>query len=282
MMREIPAQNITGAVARLCIRANCELPHDLRRRIEEALGKEESPAGREVLRAIVENYRLAEREGIPVCQDTGMATVFADVGQDIHISGGGFEEAVNEGVRRGYREGYLRCSVVSDPVRRDRNTGDNTPAVLHTRIVPGDGLTLAVAPKGFGSENMTALKMFTPSATADDIERFVVETVEKAGANPCPPIVVGVGLGGTAEQALLLAKRALIRPAGQPNADGFYAALEKRILRAVNRTGIGPQGLGGTVTALCAQIEYAPTHIAGLPCAVCLGCHATRHASETL
>lgn len=281
-MRSIDAGEITEAVRRLCMKANYVLPGDLCRTIENCALTEQSPVGREVLKTVVDNFTYAAQNSLPICQDTGMAVVFADIGQEAMITGGDFTDAVNEGVRRGYLDGYLRCSVISDPLRRGSNTKDNTPAVLHVRIVKGDRLTITVAPKGFGSENMSRLKMFTPAAGIDDIEAFVVDTVTVAGANPCPPVVLGVGIGGTAEQAMLVAKRALLRPAGQRNPDPFYAQLEERILQAVNRTGIGPQGLGGTVTALCVNIDYAPTHIAGLPCAVNMGCHVTRHAQETL
>ncbi len=281
-MRSIDAGEITGAIRRLCMKANFELPADLCRTIESCAAKEQSPVGQAVLKTVIENYTYAAQNSLPICQDTGMAVVFADIGQEVMITGGDFTDAVNEGVRRGYTDGYLRCSVISDPLRRASNTNDNTPAVLHVRIVAGDRLTLTVAPKGFGSENMSRLKLFTPAAGIEDIERFVVDTVTDAGANPCPPVVLGVGIGGTAEQAMLIAKRSLLRPAGEHNPDPFYAQLEERFLQAVNRTGIGPQGLGGTVTALCVNIDFAPTHIAGLPCAVNMGCHVTRHAQETL
>jgi len=280
-MRRIEVGKITDAVDELCVRANRALPRDIRRAISSAREREASPVGQHILDTIAENFKIAERDSLPICQDTGMAVVFIDLGMDVHLTGGDFEDAVNEGVRRGYARGYLRKSVVADPLRRV-NTNDNTPAVIHTRIVPGDNISITVAPKGFGSENMSALMMFTPSATAGDIEAFLVRAVTEAGANPCPPVIVGMGLGGTAEQAMLLAKRALLRPVGSRNEDGFYASLEARFLDAVNRTGIGPQGLGGSTTALAVHIAPAPTHIAGLPCAVCLGCHATRHASITL
>jgi fumarate hydratase subunit alpha len=280
-MREISCQSITETVAELCVRANTVLPQGVRTLIDAAEKSEQSPAGRAVLRDLRENYRLAETEGLPICQDTGLAVVFAELGQDAHITGGDFEDAVNTGVRAGYEKGFLRKSVVRDPLRRE-NTGDNTPAVLHTRLVPGDRLRLTVAPKGFGSENMSAVKLFLPSCTEKDILDFIVETVHKAGSNPCPPVILGVGLGGTLEQAALIAKYALLRPADEPHSDPFYAALEKKALARVNALGLGPQGFGGTTTALAVKIEARPTHIAGLPCVVNVGCHVTRHAEALL
>ena len=280
-MREIAYSDIVDAVRRLCIEANTLLPDDLRGAIEAAREAEESPVGRAILGDLVENYGFAAQRGLPVCQDTGMAVVFAELGQEVHVSGGLLEDAVNEGVARGYVEGRLRCSVVGDPLRRE-NTGDTTPAVLHVRLTAGDKLRLTVAPKGFGSENMTALRMFNPSAGREDILDFIVDAVSRAGSNPCPPVVVGVGLGGTSERAALLAKTALLRPVGERSADPFYAAMEDEALARVNALGIGPQGLGGRITALGVRILPAPTHIAGLPCCVNLGCHATRHASALL
>jgi fumarate hydratase subunit alpha len=229
----------------------------------------------------VENFKYAAEKGVPICQDTGMTVIFAEVGQEVHIVGGSFQDAVNEGVRRGYVNGYLRKSVVRDPLRRE-NTNDNTPAVLHTSIVPGDGLTITVAPKGFGSENMSAMKMFLPSCKQEDIEDFIAQCVSTAGSNPCPPVVVGVGLGGTVEKAALLAKHALTRPVDQRNPDEYYADMEKRTLDKINALGIGPQGFGGIKTAIAVNIETYPTHIAGLPCVVNMSCHATRHASATI
>ncbi len=280
-MREIRYETIVDGVKTLCIRANTFLPRELKDALDRVGETEASPVGRSVLRDIGTNFRLAEEKGLPVCQDTGMAVIFADVGQEVHIVGGAFEDAVNEGVGRGYLEGALRCSVVGDPLRRV-NTDDNTPAILHTRLVPGDRVKLVVAPKGFGSENMTALKMFLPSAGREEIVRFIADTVDAAGANPCPPTVVGVGLGGTAEKAAELAKRALLCPVDVPNGDPFYAEMEAEALERINALGIGPQGLGGTTTALAVHILPYPTHIAGLPCAVSLGCHVTRHAEMTL
>lgn len=276
-MKTLDCREITKAVAQLCIDANILLPPETAKLIDEALEREISPIGKGVLQDLRENYLLAAGEGLPICQDTGMAVVFAQLGQQLQIVGGDFEEAINEGVRQGYQQGYLRKSVVSDPLRRV-NTGDNTPAVIHTSIVPGDKLKLTVAPKGFGSENMSAMKMFLPSCSAEDILDFIVEIAEKAGSNPCPPIILGVGLGGTIEKAALLSKTALIRPMDRRNADPFYADLEQEALRRINSLGLGPQGFGGITTALAVNIEVFPTHIAGLPCVVNMGCHATRHA----
>lgn len=276
-MREIPVTKIEEAVKELCIKANVFLPNDLEECIGCCAEKEDSPVGREVFSDIIQNIHVARNEKIPVCQDTGMAVIFAEIGQDIHITNGLFEEAVNNGVSKGYIDGRLRCSIVSDPIERV-NTGDNTPAVIHTRIVAGDKIKIMVAPKGFGSENMSALKMMTPSATTDDIVDFVVDTVSKAGSNPCPPIVVGVGIGGDFEYCAYLAKKALCRSVSVRNSKKLYADMEEKMLEKINRLGIGPQGFGGTVTALCVNIEQYPTHIAGLPIAVNIGCHVTRHA----
>lgn len=281
MVREIQAETLSDVVRTLCIQANTILPQDLRRAIEEAGEAEASPVGQAILGDLVENYQFAQAKGLPICQDTGMAVVFVDWGQDCSLVGASLEDAVNDGVRRGYLEGHLRLSVVADPLRRV-NTNDNTPAIVHLRMVPGNRVDIIVAPKGFGSENMTRLKMFNPSVTAEQVEDFVVETVSQAGSNPCPPVVIGVGLGGTSEVAAQLAKRALLRPAGERHPDPFYAAMEERILERANRLGIGPQGLGGRTTALSAAILTQGTHIAGLPCAVNLGCHVTRHAHGVL
>ena len=280
-MRNISCQTITETVAELCIKANTVLPEDIRALIDSASVSEKSPAGRDVLRDLRENYILADKERIPICQDTGMAVVFAELGQDLHITDGNFEDAINEGVRQGYEKGFLRKSVVRDPLRRE-NTGDNTPAVIHTRIVDGDKLRLTLAPKGFGSENMSAVKMFLPSCTVDEILDFIVETVDKAGSNPCPPVILGVGLGGTLEMAAIIAKKALTRPMDRRNADPFYADLEEKALAQINTLGLGPQGFGGNTTALAVNIEAYPTHIAGLPCVVNVGCHVTRHAEILL
>ncbi len=274
-MRKIAAGEITEAVRQLCVEANRELPAGLEKLVRESPARESSGTGRAILGDLAENLDAARQMGVPICQDTGMAVVFAQVGQEVYIEGD-FESAVNEGVRRGYVDGLLRCSVVADPLRR-KNTGDNTPAILHTRLVPGDKLELTVAPKGFGSENMSRLRMFTPAASPEDIVGFVVETVSQAGANPCPPVVLGVGIGGDFELCACLAKKALCRDVAQRHPDPYYAALEARMLEAVNQTGVGPQGFGGDVTALAVNIEAYPTHIAGLPVAVNVGCHVTRH-----
>ena len=279
-MRTIQASQITEAIKTMCIEANRELPGDLEQCILCAAQAETAPLAKTILGDLCSNMDAARDLKIPVCQDTGMAVVFAEVGQEVYIDGN-FEDAVNEGVRRGYVDGLLRCSVVADPIRRG-NTNDNTPAVLHTRLVPGDKLTLTVAPKGFGSENMSKMKMFTPSATLDDIVGFVVEVAKTAGSNPCPPMVLGVGIGGDFEKCALLAKQALCRPVSERNTDPFYAELEQRMLGEVNKLQVGPQGFGGNTTALCVNIEQYPTHIAGLPVAVNVGCHVTRHKKLTI
>ncbi len=280
-MREITCADIADAVETLCIEAAVHLPPDMCALLEQAAENEISPAGAAALNDIVQNFKLAASSGLPICQDTGMAVVFADIGQEVHITGGLFDDAVNEGVRRGYINGYLRKSVVKDPLRRE-NTEDNTPAVIHVRLTEGDSLSLTVAPKGFGSENMSAMRLFLPSDSIGTIEDFIVETVSQAGSNPCPPVVLGVGLGGTIEQAALLAKRALLRDMTVNNNDAFYGDMEKRILEKINRLGIGPQGFGGRNTAVKVNIETYPTHIAGLPCVVNMSCHATRHAGCVL
>lgn len=277
-MREIKAQAVTEAVARLCIESNRQLPDSLEGLIRSA--KETSPVSGPVMEDLCRNLDAARDLCLPICQDTGMAVVFAQLGQEVHIDGD-FNRAVNEGVRRGYLDGLLRCSVVADPMRRG-NTGDNTPAVIHVSLVPGDRLTLTVAPKGFGSENMSRLKMFTPAAGREDIIGFVAGTVREAGGNPCPPVVLGVGIGGDFELCAKLAKEALCRDVSVRNPDPYYAKLEQEMLDAVNATGVGPQGFGGTVTALAVNIETYPTHIAGLPVAVNVGCHVTRHKSVTI
>ena len=276
-MREIKTAEITKAVRDLCIDANKHLPDDLKKCIECAAKKEREKTAGQILNDLLDNLKAAKEMDIPICQDTGMAVIFAEVGQEVHIVGGSFENAVNEGVGRGYGDGLLRCSVVSDPLRRV-NTNDNTPAVIHTRIVPGDKITLTAAPKGFGSENMSTVKMFTPAASREDIIGFVIETVKKAGSNPCPPIVLGIGIGGDFEYCALLAKKALCRNVSERNKDEYYEKLENDILGAVNKIGIGPQGFGGDTTCLAVNIEQYPTHIAGLPVAVNVGCHVTRHS----
>ena len=277
-MREINVQDIADDVARLCIKANESLPKSLEECIENCSKQESSKAGKQVFLDLLENMQVAREMSIPICQDTGMAVVFVEIGQEVHLVGGDLEEHINRGVAKGYTQGYLRCSIVEDPFRRV-NTGDNTPAVIHTRIVPGDRVRITVAPKGFGSENMSALKMFTPSASEGDIVSYVTDVVKLAGSNPCPPIVVGVGIGGDFEYSAILAKRALCRDVSKRNPDKFYEGLEMRMLDSINSTDIGPQGFGGDITALAVNIEQFPTHIAGLPVAVNIGCHVTRHAS---
>ena len=280
-MRELDVSVIRDTVARMCIEANTHLPGDVKEAIRAFQQKEEWTIARGVLDNIVENFCIADAENVPICQDTGMACVFLEVGQEIHLVGGGLYDAVNEGVRKGYGEGYLRKSVVRDPIRRG-NTGDNTPAMIHTEIVPGDRVTITVGPKGFGSENMSAIKMLKPSDGLEGIKKFILDTVEAAGPNPCPPMVVGVGIGGTFEKAAYLAKKALMRPLDVRNPDPYYADLEEELLEKINALGIGPQGFGGLTTALGLNIEVLPTHIAGMPCAVNIGCHATRHRTEVL
>ena len=280
-MREISVSQITDVVERLCIQANTQLPGDVKCAIEQCRACEDGNIAQGVLDKIIENYHIAANENVPICQDTGMACVFLEIGQDVHLVGGDLSLAVDEGVRRGYDKGYLRKSVVGDPVRRG-NTGDNTPAMLYTEIVPGENVKITVAPKGFGSENMSAIRMFKPSAGLQGIKDFILETVETAGPNPCPPMVVGVGIGGTFDKAALLAKKALMRPLDVPNADPFYADLEKEMLEKVNALGIGPQGFGGRTTAIGLNIETMPTHIAGMPCAININCHVTRHKTEVL
>ena len=279
-MREIKACQITEAVKRLCIEANCHLPQDVKSCIETSYAAEDWDAAKEILERIMENYKIADAHDRPICQDTGVACVFLKIGQEVHIAGD-VTEAVNEGVRQGYGEGYLRKSVVRDPLDRV-NTGDNTPAMLYFELVPGDKLEITVAPKGFGSENMSRIAMLRPSDGLQGVKDFVVRTVEEAGPNPCPPIVVGVGVGGTFDKAAYLAKKALMRPADVRNSDPFYANLEQELLERINALGIGPQGFGGKTTALAVNIEQYPTHIAGLPVAVNINCHVTRHKTEVL
>ena len=279
-MRELDAARITEVVARLCVEANRHLPQDVKNCIACAREKEQWAPAQEILDRIKENYTIADRDEMAICQDTGMACVFLEIGQDVHINGN-IADAVNAGVKKGYGEGFLRKSVVRDPLDRV-NTGDNTPAMLYTDIVPGDQVKVTVAPKGFGSENMSQLKMLKPSDGLQGVKDFVVKVVEEAGPNPCPPIVVGVGVGGTFDKAALLAKKAIIRSAEERNPNPFYAELEAELREKVNALGIGPQGFGGKTTALAVNIEYLPTHIAGLPVAVNLNCHVTRHKSEVL
>ena len=279
-MRTITAGQIADAVAELCVRANRELPPDIERAMRLAERNEPWPIGAETMSVLCRNIDAARENCLPICQDTGCACVFAELGQEVHIQGD-FEAAVNAGVSRGYTGGYLRKSMVRDPLRRE-NTGDNTPAALTLRLVPGDKLKLTVAPKGFGSENMSRLSMLKPADGVEGVKRFVLETVKLAGPNPCPPIVLGVGIGGTIDKVAYLAKHALLRPIDEPNPDPYYAALEKELLDEINALGIGPQGFGGKTTALGLNIETMPTHVAGLPVAVNVSCHVTRRASAVL
>lgn len=276
-MRTIKAAEITEAVRQLCLQVSYDLPEDVEQALERALDAEESPFGQYSLEQIIQNCRLSRQKQQPMCQDTGIAVIYAEIGQEVHVVDGDFHDAINEGVREGYAEGYLRNSVVIDPVFSRENTGDNTPAVIHTEIVPGEHLKLMVVPKGAGSENMGALKMLKPTAGVEGVKAFIVDAVRNAGGNPCPPIIVGVGIGGTMEYATMLAKKALTRNIGVPNSNYFYDKLERELLAEINKLGIGPQGLGGRVTALAVHVEHYPTHIATLPVAVNINCHAARH-----
>ena len=279
-MRIITGEQVTQAVCTLCIASNCVLPQDLKTALKDAKANERWPTASGVLDNIIENYRLAEALDMPVCQDTGTACVFVELGQSVYIDGD-LTEAINEGVRQGYTQGYLRKSMVADPLDRI-NTKDNTPAVIHYDVVTGNTLKITVAPKGAGSENMSKIAMLKPSDGVEGIKAFVLETVEKAGPNPCPPIVVGVGVGGNFDRVALLAKKALLRPVGSKNPNPRYAALETELLGSINSLGIGPQGFGGQTTALAVQVEYFATHIAQLPCAVNINCHVTRHKTAVL
>lgn len=279
-MRMLSAADLTQAVADLCIQANTHLPPDIIAALNQAYGREPWPLAQETLGLLQDNLSLAERKNLPICQDTGMACVFVELGQDVHIQGN-FEEAIHEGVRKGYGEGFLRKSIVGDPLRRV-NTEDNTPAAITVRLVPGDRCTVTVAPKGFGSENMSRLGMLKPADGVEGVKQFILETVELAGSNPCPPIVLGVGIGSSFDKVAYLAKHALLRPIDQPNSDPYYAALERELLTEVNKLGIGPQGFGGLTTCLGLAIETAPTHVAGLPVAVNMSCHVTRRATAQL
>jgi len=279
-MKEISDRQVIDLVEKLCIAANCYLNKDIEQELSKRLDSEVSPLGKNVIQTIIENAKIAREEQIPICQDTGMAVVFVELGTDAHFSGN-LEEAINEGVRRGYKKGYLRNSVVRDPVDRV-NTKDNTPAVIHYSVTTGDKIKITIAPKGFGSENMSALAMLTPSDGIEGIKKFIIDTVSKAGGNPCPPIIVGVGVGGTMEKCALLSKKALLRPIASFNINGFWRGVEKELLEKINSLGIGPAGFGGKTTALSVNIETFPTHIAGLPVAVNIGCHATRHAEGIL
>jgi len=279
-MREIHVDEIRDNVAQICIEAAYDLSEDVCTAFDKAQETETSPAAKEVIGLLKENARIAREDRIPICQDTGIAVFFVEVGQDLRIKNGFLSDAINEGVRKGYKEGYLRKSVV-DPLSR-KNTGDNTPAIIYTEVVPGDRLRISFMPKGAGSENMSAIRMLRPTEGIEGIREFVLECVKKAGANPCPPIVVGVGIGGTFEKAAVMAKKSLLRHIGSPNPKLELAALEEELLKAVNRTGIGPEGLGGKVTAMAVHIESHPCHIASLPVAVNINCHAARHKTITL
>jgi fumarate hydratase subunit alpha len=281
-MRTITAQAITEAVAKLAIDANYYLSEDVYNALVEGQEKEESPLGKNIIDQILQNACIARDEAKPMCQDTGLAVVFVELGQDAHIEGGTLEEAINAGVAKGYIEGYLRKSAVAEPLFNRKNTGDNTPAIVHIQSVAGDQIKILLAPKGAGSENKSGLKMLVPADGVAGVKKFVLDTIINAGSNPCPPIVVGVGIGGTMEKAAYLAKKALIRPLTERNAHPEYAKLEADLLELINKTGIGPQGLGGCTTALAVNIEWFPTHIASLPVAVNINCHATRHAEVTL
>ncbi|NLD20474.1 MAG: fumarate hydratase [Clostridiales bacterium] len=280
-MRNISVKQIEDTVERLCIEANYHLGEDVKACIATSLNKEEWPVARDILERIQENIAIADQGVFPLCQDTGMACVFIEIGQDVHLTDGLLEDSINEGVRRGYSDGYLRKSIVADPLRRT-NTEDNTPAYIHCEIVTGDKVRIIVAPKGFGSENMSQIKMLPPSAGEEGVKDFVVEACTQAGANPCPPIVVGVGIGGTFDKAALMAKKALLIPADEKNSDSYYADMEAELLDRINKLGIGPQGFGGRTTALCVKIMTAPTHIAGLPVAVNINCHVSRHKEAVL
>lgn len=281
-MREIQASQITTTVRDLFIAANYEIGADVLAALRRCREMETSPLGQMALDQIIENDCLAAAQQLPICQDTGMAVLFVEYGQDVHVVGGSFNEAVEEGVRQAYTEGYLRKSVVSDPLFARTNSDDNTPAIIHVRIVPGENIRFLVTPKGFGSENMSALKMLTPAAGAAGVKQFVLDTVRQAGPNPCPPIIVGLGIGGTMDKAAELAKLATLRPVGSSNPDQRYADLEQELLAEINKTGIGPAGLGGLTTALAVNIEWYPTHIAGLPVAVNIVCHACRRQEAVI
>ena len=280
-MREVNVKDISDAVRELSMKSNTELGDAEVEYIRKMLDVEESPTGKEIISMLLENARIAREDQIAICQDTGFTVVFIDLGQDVHLVGGDLNEAVADGVRRGYKEGYLRKSILGDPIRRV-NTGDNTPPVIHLTMVPGEKVRIVVAPKGGGSENMSAVRMMKPSDGIEGVKNFVVDTVDNAGGNPCPPIVVGVGIGGTFEKCAYLAKKALLRPLGERHPDPFYAEVEEELLKRINSTGVGPQGLGGRVTALDVHVEVHPCHIASLPAAVNLDCHATRHGERII
>lgn len=278
-MREIKSEEIKTKIKQLCIEANYYLPKDILSGLKKSKEKEEFPVAKDILDKIIENSDIARKESVPICQDTGLACIFLEVGQDVHIVGDFIEEAVNEGVREAYIEGYLRKSVVLDPLDKRINTGDNTPAIINYELVKGENIKITVAPKGIGSENMSKIKMLKPADGVDGIKKFVLETIETAGPNPCPPLVVGIGIGGNFEKVALLAKKALLRPIDERNKDEFYGILEDELFEEINEMGIGPQGFGGRTTVLGVNIEKFPTHIGGLPVAVNISCHVTRHKS---
>lgn len=281
-MREINVSEVTKTVSKLCMDSCYYLPEELLAKFKSAVAEEESPLGREILGTIIENAELAKRKAVPICQDTGLTVVFMEIGQDVHFVGGDLYTAIHAGVADGYVNGYLRKSSVDDPLFVRKNTNDNTPAIIHTTIVPGDKVKVIVCPKGCGSENMGAMKMLKPADGVEGVIKFVVDTVRSAGPNPCPPVTVGVGIGGNMEKAALLAKYSLTRKVGEHNANPQYAELEEKLLGLVNKTGVGPSGLGGSTTAVAVNIEYAPTHIGGLPVAVNLNCHAARRAEAEI
>jgi fumarate hydratase subunit alpha len=281
-MREVNVSKITETVKKLCIDANYFLSDDMRKRFAEAREKETFPVAQNVIDILMKNADIAANEKMPMCQDTGMAVVFLEIGQDVHVAGGSIEDAVNEGVRQGYEEGYLRKSVVGDPLNGRVNTKDNTPAIIHYDIVPGDDFKITLSPKGFGSENMSQLKMLKPAEGVEGVKNFILKVVKEAGPNACPPIVVGVGIGGTFEKAAFLAKKSLIRSTDERNSDPFYAKLGEELIEEINKLGIGPQGFGGRTTAFAVNIETYATHIAGLPVAVNISCHATRHVEAKI
>lgn len=281
-MREIKAGHIKDTVKDLFMEANYVIGKDIYNKLKEQCEKEASEVGRAILEQLIQNHDIAAGERVAICQDTGLAVLFIELGQDVRIVGGDFNDAINQGVKEAYNDGYLRKSAVDDPLFDRINTRDNTPAIIHLSIVPGDKIKILVTPKGFGSENMSALKMLKPADGVEGVKNFVVETVVKAGPNPCPPVVVGVGIGGTVEKAALMAKKATVRLIGQPNPDERYAKLEKEILEEINKSGVGPGGLGGSTTALAVNIDHFPTHIAGLPVVVNICCHAARHAEITI
>lgn len=277
-MREITTHQITSKIKKLFLEANYNIGSDVLDALKNALKEEKSPVGKDILNMIIKNNQIASSEELAICQDTGLAVLFVDLGQEVRIMGGNFNEAINAGVESAYKDGFLRKSVVDDPVFERKNTNTNTPAFIYTDIIPGDKIKITAIPKGFGSENMSALAMLTPAHSKEGIIDFIVDTVKKAGPNPCPPTVIGVGIGGTADKAMVIAKRAIARPIGSHNQNFLYAEMEKESLIKINKLGIGPAGLGGTTTSLAVNIEYLPTHIAGMPVAINVCCHATRHA----